>query len=229
VNKTSSCIGLVLAANLLVACGSSDSVEKTAPTCISPADPSCRIAVEAPSVVRWVAPATDAVSGGVSTAVVERTSDGTCLSGKVDPGPGGTGWGALVIFELARTDDSVTVLAPFDLKAKGVTKVRFNLSNPPSTGVLPQLVELSSADCTTTPGCLSVFDGPPPVTTAGSVTLALGDFVTAEAQDTNKVSDPTISTAFQLLVAPSSGTVVDYDFCIQNLQFLDAAGKEVSR
>lgn len=228
-NKTSLCIGLILTGNLLVACGSSNSAEKTAPTCTSPADPSCRLAVEALSVVQWVAPATDAVSGGVSTAVVERTSDSTCLSGKVDPGPSGAGWGAVLIFELAQVDNNSTVLAPFDLKAKGVTQVRFNLSNPPPTGVLPQLVELSSADCTTAPGCLSEFTGPPALTTAGSVTLALGDFVTAEAQDTNTVSNPTISTAFQLLVSPSPGTAVDYDFCIQGLQFLDAAGNEVSR
>ncbi len=226
-NKTASWIGLVLAGHLLVACGSSnDSVEKTAPSCASPADSSCRLAVDPPSVVRWVAPITDATAGGVSTAVVERAADKTCMSGNVDVGPNGDGWGAILVFQLAQDDGGSTELAPFDLNARGVTQVRFNLSNPPPTGLVPQLVELSSADCTTTPGCLAQFGGPPALTTAGSVTVALSDLVTGNA---NQVSDPTLTVALQFVVSPLSSMAFDYDFCIQGLQFLDAAGHEVSR
>jgi hypothetical protein len=213
-----------------MACGSSSSsVQKTAPTCNSPTDPSCRLAVDPPSVVRWVAPTTDAVAGGVSTAVVERTSDETCMSGKVDPGPSGSGWGAILIFQLGQDDGGATQRAPFDLNARGVAQVRFNLSNPPPTGILPQLVELTSADCTTAPACLDSFGGPPAFTTAGSHTVALGDLVTADAQQSNKVSDPTLSVALQFYVSPQPGKAFDYNFCIQDLQFLDAAGNEVSR
>lgn len=228
-NKTSSCIGLVLVASLLVACGtSSSSVQTTAPTCNSPTNLSCRIAVDPPSVVRWVAPATDGVAGGASTAVVERTSDKTCMAGTVDPGASGAGWGAIMVFELAPQDGS-TVVAPFDLQARGVTQVRFSLSNPPPTGVLLQLNELSSVDCKTAPGCLVQFSGPPALTTAGSFTVALGDFVSADAQHANKASDPTMVTGLQFYVSPVPGKAFDYNFCIQDLQFLDAAGNEVLR
>jgi hypothetical protein len=110
-----------------------------------------------------------------------------------------------------------------------VTQVRFNVSNPPPTGILPQLVELTSADCTTAPDCQAEFGGPPALTTAGSTTVALGDLVTADAQHANKVSDPTISTGLQFVVSPLPGKAFDYNFCIQDLQFLDAAGNEVSR
>ena len=231
--KTSSCIGLVFASSLFVACGSNSgssvsdsgsSVESTAATCTSPNDLSCRIAVDAPSVVRWVAPATD----GVSTGVIERTSDKTCMSGKIDPGPNDTGWGAILVFELA-PDDQSKILAPFDIPARGVTQVRFNLSNPPPTGIQPQLVELTSADCTTAPDCLDQFGGSPTLTSAGSVTVALGDLVVADAQQANTVSDPALSVALQFYVSSSPGMSFDYDFCIQNLQFLDAGGNEISR
>lgn len=229
VNKTFSCIVLVLASNLFVACGSSDNVEKTAPTCVSPTDPSCRIAVDPPSVVRWVAPATDGSAGGVSTAVVERMPDKTCMSGKVDPGPNGTGWGAILIFQLAQDNGGSTETAPFDLNARGVTQVRFNLSNPPPTGLLPQLVELTSADCKTAPDCLASFGGAQTLTTPGSVNVALGDLATADASQAKRVSDPTITVALQFYVSPLTSMPFDYDFCIQDLQFLDAAGNEVPR
>ncbi len=229
-NKISSCIGLVLTGSLLVACGSSgSSVQKTAPTCNTPTDPSCRLAVDPPSVVRWVAPTTDASAGGVSTGIVEQTSDKTCMSGKVDPGPSGSGWGAILIFQLAQDDGGSTQTAPFDLNARGVAQVRFNLSNPPPTGLLPQLVELSSADCKTAPGCLVSFAGAPVLKTAGPVTVALGDLVNAPAGQASQVSDPTLSVALQFYVSPQPGKAFDYNFCIQGLQFLDAAGNEVSR
>jgi hypothetical protein len=228
-NKTFSCIGLVLTGSLLVACASSNSSQKTAPTCMKPQDPGCRLAVDPPSVVRWVAPATDAVAGGVSTAVVERTSDKTCMSGKIDPGPSGAGWGAILIFQLAQDDGGSTQTAPFDLKARGVAQVRFTLSNPPPTGILPQLVELTSADCKTAPSCLASFTGPPVLKTAGPVTLALGDLVNAPAGQASQVSDPTLTVALQFYVLPQSGTAFDYDFCIDGMQFLDAAGNEVLR
>lgn len=224
-NKTSSCTGLVLAGSLLVACGSSNSVQTTAPACTSPTDPTCRVAVDPPSVVRWVAPATD----GVSTGVVEQTPDKTCMSGKVDPGASGAGWGAILILQLAQDDGGSTEVAPFDVTARGVTQVRFTLSNPPPTGILPQLVELTSADCTTASDCLDQFSGPPAVTTAGSTTLTLADFVTPDAQHASLVSDPTIAVALQFWVGPLPGMAFDYDFCLQDLQFLDAAGNEVSR
>ena len=228
-NKISSCIGWVLAGSLLVACGSKNSAQRTAPTCISPADPSCRIGVDPPSVVLWVAPITDAVGGGISTATVERTPDKTCMSGKVDPGPDGAGFGAILLFELAEEDDTSTVVKPFDVKARGITQVRFNLSNPPPTGVLPQLVELTSADCKPAADCVVEFSGPTAFTTAGSITVALGDLITADVQHANMVSDPTISKGLQFLVSPMPGMAFDYSFCIQGLQFLDAAGNEVSR
>lgn len=224
-NKTISCIGLVLAGNLLVACGSSNSVQTTATTCTGPEDPSCRLAVDPPSVVRWVAPATD----GVSTGVVEQTSDTTCMSGKIDPGSNGAGWGAILILQLAQDDGGSTQVAPFDITARGATQVRFNLSNPPPTGLLPQLVELTSADCRTAPDCLDQFSGPPALATAGSVTVALGDLVTPDAQHATLVSDPTLTVALQFYVRPLPSMAFDYDFCVQDLQFLDAAGHEVSR
>jgi hypothetical protein len=228
-NKTSSNIGLVMVGSLLVACGSNNSDQKTAPTCISAADPSCRITVDSPSVVRWVAPITDAVAGGVSTAVVEHTADQTCMSGKVDPGPSSAGWGAILLFELAQRGDGTTVIAPFDVKAKGITQVRFNLSNPPPTGVQLQLVELTSADCTSAPDCQAEFSGPPALTAAGSMTVALADLIMADAQHPSQVSDPTITTGLQFVVSPQSSGAFDYNFCIQGLQFLDAAGNEILR
>ncbi len=151
------------------------------------------------------------------------------MSGKVDPGPSGAGWGAILILQLAQDNGGSIQLAPFDVTARGVTQVRFNLSNPPPTGVLPQLVELTSADCTNAQDCLAQFSGPPAATTAGPVTLALSDFATPDAQHPNLVSDPTITVALQFWVSPLPGMAFDYDFCIQGLQFLDAAGNEVSR
>jgi hypothetical protein len=82
------------------ACGSSDPGQSTDPACTGPTGPGCSIAVNDRSFVRWTGPATDGLDGGSSTAVVEHTPGKFCMSGTVDAGPNGSGWGAMLTLAL---------------------------------------------------------------------------------------------------------------------------------
>ena len=79
-------------AGLLGACGSNGDSAQTVEGCATPAAIGCKVFVaDTASFVRWAGPATDAVTGGLSTAVVRHSPGRFCMSGIVDQGPMGAG------------------------------------------------------------------------------------------------------------------------------------------
>jgi len=207
------------------ACGSSDRGESTDPACIDPTGPHCSISVNDRSFVRWTGPATD----GHSTAVVEHTADKFCMSGTLDAGADGSGWGAMLVLALTEGAPMMgRTISPFDAASRGITQIRFTVDSPPSTGVLPQVTELESASCTTAPDCYSTFDRSAAVIEPGPVTAALADFLIPDANHPNATLDPTLVTGLHFTVAPAPATALTYRFCIRDLAFLDAGGKEIS-
>jgi hypothetical protein len=226
--KGISVIALAVVLGLTGSCGSSNPGQSTDPTCVDPAEARCRIAVTGNSFVQWTGPVTDGVAGGVSTAVVEHTPGRFCMSGTVDSGPDGSGWGAILLVGLATADDSTGALVtPLDASALGIAQVRFTVEDPPLTGILPQMAELESASCKTVPDCLATFDSTA-VINPGPVTVALGDFAKPDANHPNAILDPKLIDSLQFYVGPLPGVALPYDFCIRDLAFLDDSGQEIT-
>jgi hypothetical protein len=219
--------GLAVTVGLLAGCDSGDHVQQTAPACVSPGATGCSIPVDDHSFVRWTGPVTDGVAGGVSTAVVEHAPGRFCMSGTVDPGPNGSGWGALLIVGFDHANDAGMLTALLDASALGIATVRFTVEDPPLTGVLPQITQIETADCTQIPDCIASFDATAPITDPGPVTMALGDFPYADADHPGTTLDPTLITSLQFYVGPLPGMALEYGFCIRDLALLDASGREV--
>jgi hypothetical protein len=215
------------------ACGASDPAdsnpaETTDPTCIDPTGPNCSIVVNDRSFVTWTGPATDGVEHGPSTAIVEHMPGKFCMSGTVDAGPNGTGWGAFLVLGLTPgTPMNGRTIVPFDAAARGITQIRFTVDSPPSTGVLPQITELESAGCTIAPDCYSTFDRSAAVVEPGPVTMALADDLIPDANHPNTTLDPTLLSGLHFSVEPAPGMPLEYRFCIRDLAFLDASGREI--
>jgi hypothetical protein len=227
--KSISSLSIAIALNLAGACGSTDHGQTTDPACVDPTEARCNIAVtERNSFVQWTGPVTDGVSNGVSTAVVTYTPGRYCLSGTVDPGPGGSGWGAILLLGLGVVDPTGTMITPLDVSSRGITQVRFTVEDPPLTGILPQMADLENAACTTVPDCLATFDAAPSVIDPGPVTMAITDFARPDDGHPNATFDPTLIAWIQFYVGPVPGMALPYDFCIRDLAFLNASGREVT-
>jgi hypothetical protein len=150
------------------------------------------------------------------------------MSGTVDAGPTGTGWGSFLVLGLTDgTPATGRTISPFNAVSRGITQIRFTVDSPPSTGVLPQMTELESAACTLAPDCFSTFSRSAAVLEPGPVTAALADFQIPDAEHPGTTLDPTRLTGLHFYVVPARGTALQYGFCIRDLAFLDAGGKEI--
>jgi len=225
-------LGMVVLGSLglVAACGSSSSSSPPVTTpaaCVDPTGPGCKIPVADGSFVKWTGPVRDVAMGGASSAVVTYTPGKLCLSGTVDAGANNAGWGAILIAGLADIDPTGKLVAPFNASSLGVTQLRFNLESPPPQGVVAALTQLTSADCTQVPSCVTSFSLGGAVTNPGSFTAKLTDFAQPDSTSSNTSLDPTLITTLQLYVAALPGMMVPYDFCIDDLTFLGADGREI--
>jgi hypothetical protein len=223
-------LGIVVLGSLGLfgACGSSGAPVTTQTGCTVPSEPGCMIPVADESFVRWAGPVTDAGGGGSSSAVVTYTPGKLCMSGTVDSGANGAGWGAILAVGLVDIDATGTLIAPFDASALGVSQVRFTVEDPPLQGVLPQVVQITNAACTQiSSSCLASFSLDAAVTDPGTVTARLTDFTQPDATHANTSLDQTLITSLQFYVPTLPGMAVPYDFCLRDLAFLGAAGQEL--
>lgn len=220
---------VVVAAGHLVACEAAPPVpaQATAPDCVAPGE-TCRIIVDDGSYLKWAGPVTDGVQGGVSSAVVTYVPGRLCMAGTVDAGPAGGGWGAILLAGLFTSNPSTEVAATLDAPARGIEQVRFEVENPPLTGLLPQMAQLGSADCRQVPECLRTFSATTTIDEPETVTLPLPSFNRPDGDHPNTTLDPALIAILQFYVAPLPGLKVPYDFCISRLSFLDGAGREVA-
>jgi len=208
---------------------SSGSNEVTAKGCMDPTGPGCQISVDDGSWVRWTGPVTDGVDGGTSSAVVEQSARQICMSGSVDAGPTGSGWGAILLVGLTTIDKATgTVRTPLDAPALGIKQVRFTVENPPVQGVLPQVNQLQAADCNNVSDCSTVFGLATPVTSPGTVTASLTDFTQPDGTHANTSLDQTLITGMQFYVPSLPGAPVAYDFCLRDFALLDGSGREIA-
>jgi len=216
---------------LNLGCGASGPAEQTTAVCVGPPTDPCIIGVTGPSFVHAAAPITD----GVSTAMVRYAAGRFCMSGKLDPGPTNANWGAFLGLPLTEWTPTA-IPAPFDATARGITQVQLTIEQPPVAGLLVQLSAVQRADCLDIPACLTAApfeladDNGDQVLVEepGTITAPLASFIQPNWGDPSLVFDMRLISALRVVAPTLPGVVVDYDFCVRDIKFLDAGGREVS-
>jgi hypothetical protein len=232
ITNNSLLLGVLAGIVAIGACDAGRPAEQTTPSCVGPpTDPHCFLDVSDESFVRGAAPVTD----GVSTAVVHHTPGKFCMSGQIDPGPTNENWGALLVLSLAEHTPT-GVAAPFNALAHGITQVRMTIDPPPLAGLAVSFSALQRADCLDLPACFTaasffVEDGGAEriIEDPGTVTFPLTAFVQPSWGDKTLAFDPTLISGLELVAGVLPGPVLDYDFCVRDVNFLDAAGRVVSQ
>jgi hypothetical protein len=227
VTRLSALVGIAF----LAACGASGPDEQTTPTCVGPPTDPCLLTVGEPGFVRATVPVTD----GVSTAIVRHRPGRFCMSGKLDPGATNMNWGAVLV--LALTERTLTgIPAPFSAAARGIAQVQFTVDPVPVAGVTVAFGAVQRADCLTLPDCFTaaqfflsdsggfttVIDAP------GTVTAPLDSFRQPSWGDPALSFDQDLIANLQFGTQQLPGVVIDYDFCVQDVTFLDGDGRVVS-
>lgn len=217
---------------LQAACGASGPAEQTTPICKGDPTAACRLTVSEPGFVQ----ATVAVTDGVSTSVVSHTPGRFCMSGKLDPGATNMNWGALLGLALApRAPTGVT--GPFRAASRGIAQVRFRIDPAPVAGLTVGFSALQRADCLVLPDCLAAAafflmeEGSPSPTVIedpGTVTVPLSAFHQPDWGDPSLPFDTDLISGLEFVPEVLPGVVLDYDFCVQDVTFIDAVGREVS-
>jgi hypothetical protein len=156
---------------------------------------------------------------GATTATMTHPDAATlCLSGSIKPG----GFAVLALEFPRKNADETMVLEPFDATAHGITQVTLTVDSPPARGadllanaITHTTCPANPLDCQTPPNFKFTT-----ITEAGPVTAAFVDFKSLD--DPSQTLNPSLLDA--IFLAVNSG---DFDFCIHDFNFLDAAGNPV--
>jgi hypothetical protein len=213
------------------ACGSSGPGEQTTPVCMGPPTESCILAVDGHPFVHAAGTITD----GVSTGKVRHAGGRFCLSGRLDPGPTNANWGAFLALFLTH-GDAQGIPAPFDAPAFGITQVQLTIEQPPVAGLVIQLSAVQRADCLAIPDCLTpapfeLADGNGDqmiVEEPGTITAPFTSFVQPSWGDASLAFDPSLVATMRVVPLTLPGVVLDYDFCVRDVRFLDGGGRVVA-
>jgi hypothetical protein len=209
-------------------CGANEPQVQSTPTCVGPPTPECIIPVDDGSFVRAAVLATD----GVSTATGSYTPGRVCMSGNLVAGPANsTNWGSVLVLPVT---DAAT-RSPFAASSRGVEQVQFTIDPPPPTGLTVAFGAFQRADCLTVPDCLTAADFfladsngvLTIVDTARTVTAPLTAFIQPSWGDSNLSFDPDLIASLNLQPQLLPGVALSYDFCVRDIKFLDAGGREV--
>jgi hypothetical protein len=211
----------------IAACGATPAAtpERTTPICMGgPPSADCLVRTDDPaSLVRAAVLVTD----GTSTAKLRWTGSRLCVSGTADAA-NGSGWGVLLVLPVTDFDEATEmIVAPFDARALGADRVRFTLTDPPASGMVPEIVQLTSASCKTVPDCFMSFSRSEAVFDPGTITVPLADYTQADLDHPGTTLDPGLISGLQFYVPTLPGLQLSYDFCLDDIAFIDAAGREV--
>ena len=154
-----------------------------------------------------------------------------CLAGTL---PADGGLALLNVRFAAVNEDATKVTKTFDADARGITQMTFLIdSPPPGPGVLVAAAITTSLGIT--PGQRPFNDGfmlmTPPLFAEELILRQPGPVVApfAEFRQTFSGQSPTFdTTALHNIGIGVVGSDLDYDFCIRDFKFRDAAGNEVT-
>ena len=153
---------------------------------------------------------------GAWTIVFSQPQPGKlCLSGT---NPDSTDTTGLLLGFSELSSDFSMVVRRFNADVLGITQVRFTLDSPPPAGITVSADTLHSDVCNGTDCITWGFALPNHITAAGITTAPLVAFVSNPPQ----TFDTRALDAISFDVGPG-----DFDFCVHDFHFLNAAGVEV--
>ena len=157
-------------------------------------------------------PATTIPPAGSTTARLTQPAAGKlCMAGTAAP----NGWAVLALrFYDTRNPDG-TYVTTFHPVEAGITAYEVTIDSPPSGGISPSTYGGFHLQLPSNPGV------PLLVTQPGPVMVPLTGFVSDSDPSVTVAPENVQTTGFD--VGPG-----DYDFCVHDLKFLDAAGNEVT-
>jgi hypothetical protein len=151
-------------------------------------------------------------------ALTQPETGTLCLSGTAPVGEE-AGF-PLILF--TSSPDFGQIVEPFDAIALGITHLSFTLDSVPEGGVLVDAGIVATRDCSVSFGCLGLGFMAPRITDAGPVTIPLADFQQIDPERPEQDFDASSLSHIGFTVGPGP-----YDFCLSDLQFLDANGDPV--
>jgi hypothetical protein len=169
-------------------------------------------------------------AGSTTATLTEPQAGKLCLSGTVATG----GWAQIILQFAAFNKDFTKIVKTFDADARGITQVAFTIDSPPSSGVTASAAITTNPDCPATPGfgCITYgFDlMTAPLSNVHLTITQPGPQVAPFAnfeQTRSGVSQTFDTSALQFIQFGVGSAPGDYDFCVRDFKFLDAAGNEV--
>ena len=141
------------------------------------------------------------------------------------------GWAQIVLQFAAFNKEFTKIVKTFDADARGITQAAFTIDSPPSGGVAVGAAITTNLECPAAGfDCITYGFGlmtaplsniPVTITASGPQVAPFANF----EQTRSGVSQTFDTSALQHIVFGVE--MGDYDFCLQDFRFLDAAGNEV--
>ncbi len=157
-------------------------------------------------------PATTIPPGGSTTALLtEPTAGKLCMSGTV----AARGFAVLALRFFDTREPDGTFATTFHPGAAGIATIALTIDSPPSGGIMPNRIGGFHVELPSTPGVPLV------VTEPGPLLIPLSSFVSDGSPHVTLAPNDIQTLGFD--VGPG-----DYDFCVHDFRFLDAAGNEVT-
>lgn len=161
------------------------------------------------------------LTDGVANARLRNPEPGkVCMQGTM----GGLGAAAITfIVSPIETDFPPLVRDPFDLRALDIAAIELTITEPPAGGVSLELRSLVQDDCPPNSYCLGPtfsWQGPN-VLESSTVRAEVADFEPADP-------GPVLVLSVYVWGHSTSRLPTNYDFCLQDVKFLDSQGAVVS-
>jgi hypothetical protein len=163
-----------------------------------------------------------------TTSLTQPETGKLCLSGTV---AANDGYAKIVIIFTTFNLERTKILKVFNADALGITQAAFTIDSPPSGGVTIDAAVVTATECPASPGdCFTQgFDLRTETSTGMLASFTtpgpeLAPFINFEQ------TDPSVSRPFDTSALHHLEFIVgqgDFNFCVHDFKFLDAAGAEV--
>lgn len=177
----------------------------------------------------------DASTGIPFAVAIRPLTDGLSNSRLFNPEPGkvcihgtmtGNGAAAISLNVTPFTSEGFPVaIDPFDLQALDITALEYTITHPPLGGVSLQLSSLVKPECSVDFDCLgpvySLSGSSARVFETKTVRTEMTEFEPADPE-------PTLVWAFNFWANSSSRLDANYDFCVEDVKFIDSFGELVT-